>query len=275
MLYMNKIIYLILNYFIDNLKKNKVGRPNKMNNIHYLEEILNILKTGKQWNEITNILHYTTYHKKYMYWCKHKVFQNAYYILIKLLKYKNILKKENLENLYIDSTMIKNNRGIDLLGLNHYDRNRKGNKVSIIVTNTGIPLGMKLSTSNIPDIKLVEETINDIKIKIINSRIGGDKGYTSNKLKTKLKQQKINYIYYSKKNSILSNTEEDKIFLKKRYIVENTFGWLKNNKRLSVRYDSNSSNYIQYWYLAFIKLITNRYKDIIINELDLKLINNQ
>ena len=50
-------------------------------------------------------------------------------------------------------------------------------------------------------------------------------------------------------NIILSN--EDKTFLRKRYIVENTFSWLKNNKRLSNRYDANSSNFIQFWYLGF------------------------
>jgi transposase len=57
--------------------------------------------------------------------------------------------------------MIKNIKCTEFFDTNHYDRNRKGNKVSIIVTKNGIPLGMCLSTSNIHDINLVEYTLDD------------------------------------------------------------------------------------------------------------------
>ena len=38
------------------------------------------------------------------------------------------------------------------------------NKVSIIVSKNEIPLGMSLSTSNIHDINIVEDTLDYIKI---------------------------------------------------------------------------------------------------------------
>ena len=69
---------------------------------------------------------------------------------------------------------------LNFLGSNHYDRNRNGNKVSIVVTKNGIPLGMSLSTSNIHDINRVD-TLDDVKIKIVDSRLGGDKGYIETK----------------------------------------------------------------------------------------------
>jgi hypothetical protein len=42
---------------------------------------------------------------------------------------------------------------------------------------------MCLSTSNIHYINLVKDTIDDIKIKIFGSRLCGDKGYISKKIK--------------------------------------------------------------------------------------------
>lgn len=267
-------MYKILNMYLNSISnKNNVGRPNKMDNKHYIDNILHVLKTGIQWKEINSTLHYTTYHKKFINWSNNKVFQNVFYILIKLLKLKNKINEQVIKDLYIDSTMIKNNRGIDLLGPNHYDRFRKGNKISIVVTNTGIPLGMTMNKSNVHDINLVEDNLDDITIKIVNSRLGGDKGYNSSKLKNNLKVKNISLVYYPKKNSNIILSNEDKIFLKRRYIVENTFSWLKNNKRLSNRYDANSNNFIQFWYLGFIKLITNRYNKLTLTKFEFNNIN--
>jgi len=79
--------------------------------------------------------------------------------------------------------MIKNINDSEYIGSNHYDRNKNGNKISIIVTITSIPLRLKLAISNIHDINLDEDTIDNILIKIIGYRIGTYKGYISNNLK--------------------------------------------------------------------------------------------
>jgi hypothetical protein len=168
---MNKfLIELIKFYLSKNPNKSTKGRHNEKEIEHYIDVIYKVLRTGSQWKHINAPLHYTTYHKKFIKWNNINLFQNVFYIIIKLLKYKNILNDNFLKDLYIDSTMIKNIRGIEFLGSNHYDRNRKGNKVSIVVTKNGIPLGMSLSTSNIHDINIVEDTLDDIKIKIVGSR---------------------------------------------------------------------------------------------------------
>ena len=92
-------------------------------------------------------------------WSKMNLFKNSYYLLIRLLKHKNILNEKTLKNLFIGCSMIKNVRGIDSIGSNHYllrkisalwatyDRYRNATKVSIIVTQTGIPLGLKIDSA--------------------------------------------------------------------------------------------------------------------------------
>ena len=75
--------------------------------------------------------------------------------------------------------MIKNIRGHDQTGVNHYDRGRKGNKVTVLVTSSGIPLAVTFDKSNVHDLNLVEQTIDQVTLKIIGSRIIADKGYVS------------------------------------------------------------------------------------------------
>ena len=112
-------------------------------------------------------------------------------------------------------------------------------EIEIIVTKTGIPIGIKLAPANIHDINLVDDTIDNISIKIVGCRIGADKGYISKKLKEKLKNDKnIDLITCNKRNS-------ENIFLKGRYIVENTNTWIKDYRRVNNRYEQKALHYEQ------------------------------
>lgn len=240
------------------------GRPEKEDIDHYIKVIFYCIKSGIPWNMLKEKLHFSTYHKKFIKWNNLNVFENIHGIIIKLLKYKNLLKDSDLKNLYIDTTMIKNIKGHEFIGPNHYDRNRNGNKISIIVTKSGIPIGMCLAQANTHDINLVNNTIDNIKIKIIGSRIGADKGYTCKKIKEQLKKEKdIDFIACSKSNTIHDiNTQKEKDFLKDRYIVEHDNSWIKNYKRIRFRYDINALNYEQSVFFAINNIILNKFKDI-------------
>ncbi|ARF10072.1 hypothetical protein Indivirus_11_16 [Indivirus ILV1] len=73
--------------------------------------------------------------------------------------------------------MIKNINGKDNTGRNHYDRNRKGNKITVLVNCIGIPISIVLSPANIHDAKLTETIINNSVIKVLKTKIISDKGY--------------------------------------------------------------------------------------------------
>ena len=168
-----------INYGNNTINK---GRPEKEDIDHYIDIIFKIIKIGTPWRALNEKLHFSTYHKKFVKWNNLNLFENIHKIIIKLLNSKNLLFINN-KDLYIDSTMTKNINGSEYIGPNHYDRNKNGNKISIVVTKTGIPIGLKLAPSNIHDINLVEDTLDNISIKIIGSRIGADKGYIYNNLK--------------------------------------------------------------------------------------------
>ena len=167
-------------------------------------------------------------------------------------------KYNKSKDLFIDSTMIKNINGKDHLGKNHYDRNRKGNKLTVIVNKDGIPISIHLTTANIHDSQLIEDALNNCYIKIIKSRLIADKGYINKKLKNKLKRKTINLIYPYRNNQTEQNTTFEKNKLNGRYIVENYFCWLKKYRRIQQRYDSKIINYLNFIYLASSNLICNK-----------------
>lgn len=249
------------------------GRPNKEELNHYIDVIFKSVKLATPWRELNEKLHFSTYHKKFVKWNKFNVFENIHKIIIKLLNTRNILFN-NSTDLYIDSTMCKNINGYEYTGPNHYDRNKNGNKISLIVTKQGIPIGLKLAPSNEHDVCLVEDTIDNISIKIVGSRIGGDKGYISKKLKKKLKEEtNIDLITCDKINSKNDiNTPEENIFLEKRSIIENCNAWLKNYRRVRNRYEKNALNYEQLIFLSINNIILNKFKNFSFIDYEFKII---
>lgn len=269
----NKILIKLylkeINYGNNTINK---GRPEKEDIDHYINIIFKIIKIGTPWRALNEKLHFSTYHKKFVKWNNLNLFENIHKIIIKLLNSKNLLFINN-KDLYIDSTMTKNINGSEYIGPNHYDRNKNGNKISIVVTKTGIPIGLKLAPSNIHDINLVEDTLDNISIKIIGSRIGADKGYISNNLKQNLKKNKnIDLITCNKSNSKNSiNTLEENKFLEGRYIIENLNTWIKNYRRVRNRYEKNALNYEQLIFLSINNIILNKFKDLLFIDYEFKI----
>ena len=237
------------------------GRPDKEEINHYIDVIFKVIKTGIPWKILNEKLHFSTYHKKFVKWNNLDLFENIHKIIIKLLNYRNLLF---IDDLYIDSTMTKNINGSEFIGSNHYDRNRNGNKISIIVTKNGIPIGLKLETSNVHDVNIVNDTIDNISIKIVGSRVGADKGYISSTLKNNLKVNKnIDLITCNKSNSKNNiNTIEENNFLKGRYIIENTNTWIKDYRRVNNRYEKKALNYEQLIFFSINNIILNKFKDL-------------
>ena len=87
-----------------------------------------------QWNELTEDCHYTTYHKKFMTWSKVGIFSLTQKPLVENARVNGFISNNELDILLIDTSMIKNNRGVDEIGANHYDRYRNATKVSVVVS---------------------------------------------------------------------------------------------------------------------------------------------
>lgn len=255
---MNKLTQQILEQLYNYTFPSKLGRKNIYPLTHDIETFGYVLKTGIAWRDLRTPLHWSTYYKKFKTWSDHGLFKLAHSAMIKLAEKKKLLNKDNLKTLFIDSTMIKNFKGIDLLGKNHYDRNRKGNKVTLLISTNGIPISISLTTANVHDLHQVIPTLDNSRIQFKNSALVADGAYVSKMLKTQLKSRKIKFITPYKKNQKLKNTKSELDLIKKRYLVENVFSWIQNYRRLRVRYEKNYLTYIEFYYFGLSEVIARK-----------------
>ncbi len=131
-----------------------------------------------------------------------------------------------------------------------------GTKLHLMTDSRGILLavtatpGQSHEAPEFPNImKQVELSIHRIVKR--PKQLAGDKGYSSNKIRTWLLDKNIKPIIPTKSNE--AEHPFNKRTYKKRNIVERFIGWLKEHRRLATRYEKNAENF-----LAFIKIAITR-----------------
>ena len=263
----NKLIEELTNLIIEQVKLYKKSLDTRgRKNIYLYKEIINIfltrLETNLTWDRLSVIYNISKSNINSIFskWTNYGVFKNAYNKFLK--KYKLYI---NNDEAYIDSTTILNKYGYaNTTGFNSFEsKKHKCNKLSIISSSNGIPLGIKLGLGNVHDIKLLIDTLPK---RTFFKCLYADKGYNSVKLKSRLLiTKKIKLVYPYKINQLDRNTIEDKIGLKNRMRVEHVNNFLKQNKAINNRYDKDISNFESLIYLGCLKLglqiiIRNFYK---------------
>ena len=236
----------------------KIGRPTEYCYDICLDYIFKILKTGLSWANLTNIsrVNTDTIRKRFNKWCKLGVFTQAHDILLKI--YKN---KYDFSNMYIDSTVIKNLNGSLDNGYNIKIKNKKSIKISAIVDEYKIPHVLSVTSSNPHDAKIMENIIDNdyFNNKAIN--LVGDKGYIKSTTYKDIIKEKYNINLKTpyRCNSEKSVTEDEKILLNKRQVVENFFSLLKRSfSRINFINDKTLINYNNFLSLAASFIIITR-----------------
>jgi transposase len=145
----------------------------------------------------------------------------------------------------------------------------KASKISIITDEFGVPLNCNIYSCSINDSKILINQLDDIKInnkELLNNNniLLADAGYDSNLIRNKLKDMNLGKLlsHRNKRNikdkKKLENIKllpSEKELLKKRIKIEHTNAHLKLYRRLSIRYDKYSSNYMLFLYLACYDII--------------------
>jgi hypothetical protein len=253
---MNKFKHIINNTLIDFYKdKIILGRKNKFNNFFYIKYIFRVFFFGDLW-ETFNCPSYvdrTTFRKKFCLWRDLGIFTTAFNEMRSL--YCN---KKKFKNMFIDSACIQNmNCSSNNVAYYHKIKSKKQIKLSIITTENNIPLCHVISNPVIHDSKFIEPLVSQLRTnKIIklqnNAKIVGDKGYITKKKKYNVKNKKVTIVTPKRKNQLSRNNKKNKILLKKRYVVEQTFSHLRRTyRRLQLIYDRNIKNYETFLIMAF------------------------
>jgi transposase len=130
-------------------------------------------------------------------------------------------------------------KGGSKTGPSPVDRGRRGSKHHILVDGGGIPLAWTLTGGNRNDVTQLEALLD--RVPAVRGRIGrprqrprtllADRGYDHDKYRRLLWQRGIKPIIARRK------TEHGSGLGKQRWVVERTFAWLHNRRRLLIRTD--------------------------------------
>jgi len=236
-------------------------RTTKISTRFCLENICKVLTQGISWKCLCpNICHFTTIYKRFVLWSKNNVFSIVWTNMIEL--YKSKQPPMHFRTIFIDSTMVKNHYGIDCTGYNHFDRNRKATKVSIICDSNKIPLAATYYKANKHDSTTIENTLDAIKCKIRkNNRFKtvliGDKGYIIKKERREELRNiyKVELITPLRKNQKITKQKKPSDLMKDRYVIENVFCRLDKFKRIRYREDRHLTQFISFHELAIVIMI--------------------
>jgi transposase len=229
-------------------RKRKHNLRSIWNAIHYL------VKTGCQWRMLP--INFAKWQLVYYYYKKWSDIEQFDLLLTKLRESVRIKKGQNAqESLGImDSQSVRwgNNRA-----LNSYDGNKKvkGIKRHVIVDKNGFLVAVMVTVAHIHDSKAVmllmrvlKEMLCGIKVIIAD---GGYRGEIAEQVK-----KGFGYLI-----QVVMRSEDKKTGFKpthKRWVVERTFAWFDNDRRLCRNYElllESSENMVK---LAAIKLLLNK-----------------
>ena len=133
------------------------GRP-RTDLRRVLDGIIFRLRSGCQWNRLPSTFGSdSTVHQWFQTWCRDGVMLEIWQILAQRC---DDLGKVRWLWQSADGAMCKARLGGDCIGPNPTDRGKNGTKRSIIVDESGGPLGIVISGANVHDTKLLQRTID-------------------------------------------------------------------------------------------------------------------
>lgn len=225
-------------------------RPRKYDAIKILSGIIFVIKNGIPWRHLPKKYGkwstiYTIFHR----WSAKGIFDIIFEKLNVTPGDKNITM--------IDSTVTKVHRTAASLKADKepraIGRSRGGltTKIHLLCTADRRPLDFVLSDGQAGDAKFASDFI--IKNSSVMKDFLADKAYDSNKIRTILSQNNIGVCIPPKKNR-KEDIPYDKELYKKRHVVENMFGRIKDWRGIAMRYCRCAHTYKSFVCIALIIL---------------------
>jgi putative transposase len=135
-----------------------------------------------------------------------------------------------------------------------------GVKRSLLVEADGGPLSVVVAGANVPDFKLLEETMEAIVVERpvaseqAPQHLCLDKGYDNQPAREAVKRH--GYTPHIRKigEEEKKDSAGEKRYPARRWVVERTLGWLSKCRAILVRYDKKAANYLGLIKIACILL---------------------
>ena len=234
------------------------GRP-RANDRRTINGILYVLRTSCRWQDLPQEYGSSvTCWRRLHQWQEQGVWEGIWRTLLAHLDSQGRL---DWERAHLDATFAPAKRGGNEIGLT---RKGKGTKLMLMVDNGGIPIGALVASAQRAEINLAEATLATVRVSQDLGRprsrpkeLVADRGYDSQPFRLRRRGIKP-CIPERRGKKPRPGRKADVSNYSHRWVVERTFAWLHNFRRLVLRYERKAHNYFAFVLLAFIVLCTNR-----------------
>ncbi|MBI3537639.1 MAG: IS5 family transposase [Chloroflexi bacterium] len=142
----------------------------------------------------------------------------------------------------------------------------KGTKLMVLADGAGTPLGIHVEKASPAEVKLLEPTLDSVPVRHRNGkrrqpkRLIGDRAYDSNPARALLIKRNIEPIIPARSNNQVATHQDGRKLRRyqRRWIIERTNSWLQNFRRLVVRYENLSVNFIALVHMACALVILKK-----------------
>jgi IS5 family transposase len=200
-----------------------------------------------QWRELECEVHHTTVLRRMQAWRASGVFHSAYTALLKTYK-----KLHPTQYYCVDSAYVKNMFSSRCVGRNHTDRGRKALKLSALVDQYGMPHTLCCHPGNRPDVVLLDDTLRGCFLALDHLSLYADRGYDSKRNRTLCSEHGLHDRIFRRRCKTTKRTNA------KRIVVEHTFAWMKQFRRLLYLYEHSEHQFLAFTLLAFGNMMSKR-----------------
>jgi putative transposase len=238
----------------------KGGRP-RMEDRKAFEAIVYVLRTGIQWNALPRELGASsTVHDRFQEWEAKGFFKALWQAGLE--EYDEVAGIE-WEWQSVDGVMTKAPFGGTASGANPTDRGKQGTKRSLLTDGAGIPLALVVAGANRHDVKLLVATLDGLVIarrepdEAHSPHLCLDAAYDADWVRDEAHRRG----YQDHIRSRGAEKTEKTLtagYRARRWVVERTHSWLNRSRRLLVRWEKKTENYLAFLQLACAQLIFSK-----------------
>jgi putative transposase len=250
------------------------GGRRRMDDRDAFAAMIYVLRTGIQWNALPREMGASsTVHDRYQEWEREGFFEDLWQA--------GLLEYDELEGIEwewqaLDGAMSKAPLGKgasgEATGKNPTDRAKMGTKRSMLTDGSGIPLAVAVEGANRHDSKLLVATLDGLVVaRPAPEKEEGDHhsdqhmcleaAYDSGEVREELEARGYEPHISPAEKEKRSGREEARQHpggRARRWVVERTHSWLNRSRRLLVRWEKKTENYLGFIHLACAQLIFSK-----------------
>jgi putative transposase len=243
------------------------GGRTRMDDRKAFSAMIYVLRTGIRWNALPREMGASsTVHERYQEWERAGFFEELW--RAGLAEYDE-LEGIEWEWQAVDGVMTKAPLARDATGRNPTDRAKSGSKRSMLTDGAGIPLAVSVEGANRHDSKLLAATLDGLVIarpaaeeekpdSQQQQHLCPDAAYDSESVREELETR--GYVPHIRPadNKEEKERENHPGGRARRWVVERTHSWSNRSRRLLVRWEKKTENYLAFIHLACAQLIFSK-----------------